>query len=111
MPPDFTSKWQNNLVTKNSTNHEDSCKIYKTTLDVVARFEKCMVDALKSIHNSNKDEKISQLESDLECQMKITDQALEIKSKMDQMATTIQSDIESKHKAQNDKFITINNRI
>jgi hypothetical protein len=30
--------------------------------------------------------------------MKITDQALEIKSKMDQMATTIQSDIESKHK-------------
>jgi hypothetical protein len=40
------------------TNHEDSCKIDKTTLDVVARFEKCMVDALKSIHNSNKDEKI-----------------------------------------------------
>jgi hypothetical protein len=43
--------------------------------------------------------------------MKITDQALEIKSKMDQMAITIQSDIESKHKPQNDKFITINNRI
>jgi aspartate 1-decarboxylase len=43
-----TSKWQNNVVTKNSTNHEDSCKIDKTTLDVVARFEKSMVDALKS---------------------------------------------------------------
>ena len=50
MPPDVTSKWQNNVVTKNSTNHEDSCKIDKTTLDVhvVARFEKSMVDALKS---------------------------------------------------------------
>lgn len=57
--PDFTSKWQNKLVTKNITNHENSCKIDKTTLDVVARFEKSMVDALKSIHNSNKDQKIS----------------------------------------------------
>jgi len=70
-----------------------------------------MVDALKSIHNSNKDEKISKLESDLECQMKITDQALEIKSKLDQMTTKIQSDIENKHKTQNDKFTTINNRM
>lgn len=57
--PDFTSKWQNNLVTKNITNHENSCKIDKTTLDVVARFEKSMVNALKSIHNSNKDQKIN----------------------------------------------------